>query len=62
MAAKQIQRLEEHVVNRIAAGEVVQKPASAVKEMIENCLDAGSSQITVTTAKGGLKLIQIMDK
>lgn len=60
-ATPRIRRLSEGAVNRIAAGEVVERPASAVKELVENALDAGAARIDVAVTAGGKTLIAIED-
>lgn len=56
-----IRKLSSLLVNQIAAGEVIERPASVVKELIENCLDAGASRIDIVIEEGGLRLIRIAD-
>jgi DNA mismatch repair protein MutL len=56
-----IRRLDPVLVDRIAAGEVIERPAAAVKELVENAIDAGASAIAVTIAAGGRELIRVVD-
>ena len=58
---QKIRQLDDVLANKIAAGDVIERPANVVKELVENSIDANSSKIDVIIEEGGLNLIQVID-
>src|SRR5271169_1698213 len=56
-----IHQLSQSLVNKIAAGEVIERPASVVKELMENAVDAGATRIDVSVVQGGLEMVRVVD-
>ena len=61
MATGRIHKLDETSINRIGAGEVIQRPVNIVKELLENALDAGSESVHISVRNGGFHTVQVVD-